>query len=453
MKKAIFNIFNILIFLFFSFCAAIFFISRTIIIEREIEGPTDLSIPQEVKEPVFLKFFEEKKENFISQKKDFLEVNLEEMKIRLYKKGLLIKEVPILKKGDPQEWGGSAAGLYKVLSGHTLSYSAVAEVYMPYALNYYGKYYIHGNPFYSWGERFQSDVSGGCLNLSDEDAKSIFELTELNMPVLVIDKTKDNYDYFRKERYKLREISAESYLVVDLDSGYVFAEKDFQKQLPLASLTKLLTALVVAENVDLKKSIFVEQWMLGGYGSTKGLEKGKSYRVVELFYPLLIESSNDAAEVLSYYLGRKRTINLMNDKAGAILMEQTRLVDPSGYEPENLSTAKNLFYLARYLLNNRPPILEITKGKEVPSFGEIKFKIEDLWNKNVFINDPTFVGGKTGYIISSKNTALFIFRLTTKENVERNIAVILLGSENSETDTQKIYIWLLKNYFKLTENI
>ena len=72
MKKAIFNIFNILIFLFFSFCAVSFFIFKTIIIEREIEGPTDLSIPQEVKEPIFLKFFEEKKEDFISQKKDFL---------------------------------------------------------------------------------------------------------------------------------------------------------------------------------------------------------------------------------------------------------------------------------------------------------------------------------------------------------------------------------------------
>ena len=405
-------------------------------------------IKKSEKKLICLKLFEEVREELIYKKTDFLEVNLTKMKIRLYKKGLVTKEVSILTKGDSQNWGGSAAGLYQIISGNELSFSVVSNVYMPYALRYYGKYYIHGEPYYSGGWQLDSSISGGCLRLSNEDAKLIYELTEIDMPVLVIDKEKDNYDYPKQKLSEFPEISVRSYLVADLHSGYVFAEKDSQKRLPAASLTKLMTAVVVAENVNLRKPILVKEKMLETYGSTEGLEFGKWFGVVELFYPLLIESSNDAAEVLSYFLGREKTIKLMNEKAEAILMEQTEFVDPSGFAPENVSTAKDIFYLIRYLLNNRPPILEITKGKEVLSFGEVDFEIEDLWNKNVFINDPIFVGGKTGFIQASKNTAVFIFRFFAQDNTERNIAIILLGSENNETDTQKIYKWLQENYFE-----
>jgi hypothetical protein len=400
-------------------------------------------------EPIYLRLFEDVKKDLILKETNFLEIHLSEMKIRLYKKGLLEKEVSILKKGELQEWGGSAVGLYKIMSGNKLSFSLVSEVYMPYALRYYGKYYIHGEPYYPGGQKTQYDISGGCISLKDEDSKIIYESAELNMPVLVIDKEKDGYKYETKKVADFPQISAQSYLLADLDSGYVFAEKDSQSQFPLASITKLVTAIVVAENVDLTKSIFIEKQMCdAGYGSTKGLEPGQSFRIVELFYPLLIESSNDAAEALSYFLGRAKTIKLMNEKAKSILMENTNFVDPSGFDPESVSTAQDLFYLARYVFDVRPLLLEITKGKEVLSFGQVKFDIKELWNKNVFINDPTFLGGKTGYTKAAKQTAMFIFRFSDKDNIERNITIILLGSENNEADTQKIYIWLQNNYFQ-----
>jgi D-alanyl-D-alanine carboxypeptidase (penicillin-binding protein 5/6) len=188
--------------------------------------------------------------------------------------------------------------------------------------------------------------------------------------------------------------------------------------------------------------------MLTAYGSTEGLESGKKFRVVELFYPLLIESSNDAAEVLSRFLGRERTIQLMNEKAQSILMKNTHFTDPSGFDLGNISTAKDLFYLARYILNNRPLIFEIGKGKSVQSFGKIQFEIKKLWNKNIFIEDPTFVGGKTGFLPEAGQTALFVFRFLEQEGNERNIVISLLSSENIKRDTQRIYIWLQENYFK-----
>lgn len=393
------------------------------------------------------------KQKFLESGVDFVEVNLPAMKVSVFKNQELKKEFPILLRGDPSSWGGTAAGLYKIEAGNVASFSVGAEVYMPYALKFYGKYYLHGKPYYPGGEKMVSDVSGGCLQLSDENAKELYNITEMAMPVLVIDKFNDNYEYPKQASQPFPNVSAESYLVADLGSGFVFAEKNSRDKLPIASLTKLMTALVVAENIDLTRSITVKESMLTAYGTLDHLETGKDLRVVELFYPLLVESSNNTAEVLTYFLGREKTIALMNEKARSILMPKTTFADPSGYDSGNISTVQDLFYLARYILNNRPPLFEITRSKPVTSFGGIGFNLDELWNKNVFSADETFVGGKTGFIKESKYNGLFVFRFKTEDNEERDVAIILLASPHQDTlksDTQKIYLWLIKNYFPNT---
>jgi D-alanyl-D-alanine carboxypeptidase len=457
MNNKIFLIFLTLFFLIGGVFIFSLFSPRAITIESSgnfsSDNDTDLNLTSfsddndDENDYSYLKTISDLKNDLIAGEENFLEVNLSTMKVTLYQEGKIVKEVPILAKGDPQGWGGSASGLYKILGGNKLSFSGVAGVYMPYALSYYGKYYLHGEPYYPDGRKLLSSVSGGCIRLNNKDAKEIYELVEIGLPVLVIDKEKDNYYPSFDNSYAFPEVSAKSYLVADLDSGFVFAQKNSNEQLPIASLTKLMLAIVAAENIDLRKSILVQsEWLEKGYGSTKGLEAEKTFRIVELFYPLLIESSNDAAEVISHFLGREKTIKMMNEKAKAILMEKSVFVDPAGFELNNLSTAEDLFQLARYILNVRPPLLEISKGKTVASFGEISFKIEDLYNKNVFSTDLNFVGGKTGFLKQARYTAIFIFKFLTKEEKVRNIVIILLGSEDNKADTQKIYKWLEENY-------
>jgi hypothetical protein len=417
---------------------------------REIENQK-LSRPEPKKEKVYLKDFLKFKEELVSAQSDFLEVNLYEMKISFYATGSLKNEFPILAKGDPQGWGGSASGLYQVISGNQASYSLAAEVYMPFALRYYGKYYIHGEPYYPGGGKRYTDATGGCVQLSDADAKAVYNLAEIGMPVLVIDKQNDGYEYPAKKTSQFPEISAESFLVADLDSGFVFSKKDSKEKWPTASLAKLMTAIVAAENIDLRNSIQVTPAMLGAFGETSGLEAGKTFRVVELFYPLLIESSNDVAQVLSYFLGQQKTIKLMNEKAKAIMMENTTFVGPDGFSAENVSTAEDLFYLTRYILDNRPLLLEITKDNKVQAFGEVRF--ENLNNKNLFFENDNFIGGKTGYLTASRYSGIFIFRFSAENNLERRIAIILLGSpkldegpDSLKGDTEEIINWL-KNIF------
>ncbi|MGB2762592.1 MAG: L,D-transpeptidase family protein [Minisyncoccales bacterium] len=389
----------------------------------------------------------ETKQGFISQKIDFLEVHLQEMKARIYKQGILEKEISILAKGDPLFWGGVPSGLYKVISGYKNAFSNIAQVYMPWSINFYGKYYIHGEPYYPNGKKSNFDYTGGCIRFSDEDAEYIYNTTEIEMPVLIIDKENDGYKYNSWNNKTMPEISAESYLIADLDNYYILAEKNPEKIMPIASLTKLMTALVVIENNDLRKSIWVNEGMLKAYGSTPGLEAGQKYNLVELLHPLLIQSSNDAAEILTYFRGREKTLRLMNEKTKIIGMENTFYDDPSGLSEKNVSTAKDLFYLGNYIFNTRPPLFKISKGEIIETFASVRF--QDLHNKNIFPESQDFLGGKTGFILESRYTGMFIFELPLPDNTSHNIIIILLKSENLKDDVQKILTWWFEeNYLE-----
>jgi len=229
-----------------------------------------------------------------------------------------------------------------------------------------------------------------------------------------------------------------------LDSGFIFASQNLKEKKAIASLTKLMTAVVVTENVDLQKDILIDPEMLDTYGTTTELIAGKKFRVIDLLYPLLIESSNDAGEALAGFLGRDATIELMNEKAKNILMEDTKYVNPTGLSMENVSTPSDLFQLARYVFYNRQQFLEISKGKIFKNFGAIAFDLGKLYNRNIFLDNPNFKGGKTGFLRDSKHSSIFIFQFEKNKEIF-NIAIILLGSENLKKDNEKIYYWWVEN--------
>ncbi len=373
----------------------------------------------------------------LKPEEDYLEINLEENKVKLAN-----LEYDILASGDPQGWGGTAAGLYNVLWKRELGFSNISQVYMPYAITFYGKYLIHGEPYFPGGAKLQTTVSGGCIRVVDENMKNIFQVAEKDLPVLVIDKYNDDFEYQSKGFFEFPRTSASSYLVADLDSGFVFAENNINKVLPIASITKMMTAIIATEQMDLTRPITIQDYMLTGHGTTQGIYPGRSVRLIDLLYPLLTESSNNAAKVLSYYLGRDQTIELMNEKTKSIMMENTTFTDPSGYDLKNVSTAKDIFYLARYLNNNRYPLLQISKNEIVPLANPGFFP--GLRNRNFFYEEVDFIGGKSGYLIASKYTGFYIFNIEI-QGEKRNIVVILLGSEsqkNIEEETKAIIEWL-----------
>lgn len=379
-------------------------------------------------------FFGQVKTQFITDRADFIEADLSNMTVRLYQAGELKLEVPIKTKGREGSWWETPAGLYKVNSKETSHFSSFGHVYQPWSLNFQGNFYIHGWPYYPGGEAVSSQYSGGCIRLETADAKKLYDLATVGMPLLVFERdfSTDNFNY---EANSAPALGAESYLAADLLNNHVFADKNTTLALPIASLTKLVTALVATEYLNLDNLATVPAEALV-YTSKPRLKAGQTLSVYELLFPLLRESSNEAAETIARAYGRERFIGQMNAKATAIGMTHTRFVDPSGAGAENLSTAEDLFMLAKYIYNNRSFVFKLTAGQlEASAYGANPFP--DLGNFNDFVGHPAFFGSKNGQTTAAEETELAVFEFPVGAT-RRPIVFITLHSNQAKAETETL---------------
>lgn len=386
-------------------------------------------------------FFSEVKAAFINEGTDFIESDLSEMKLRVYKDGKLSGEVPIASKGREGSWWETPAGLYKIQGKEENHFSSFGQVYMPWSMPFQGNFFIHGWPYYPNGESVPQSYSGGCIRLSTEDAKEVFSLAEVGMPVLVHehDFASDDFDY---ELFG-ESISANNYLAADLGSNFVFAEKEAGQVVPIASVTKLMTAVIATEYINIEREVTITEGMLT-QTSLPRLQAGQRVSVFNLLFPLLMESSNEAGTAIASILGSNRFVELMNTKAEAIGMRSTHFADPNGISPENTSSAEDLFLLAKYLYNNRSFVLDMSNGGANQSvYGKPIW--QGLRNFNVFDDDEDFVGGKVGMTQAAGETILSVFKIE-KAGQERPVVVIALGSENRAAAAAALINYVRSNY-------
>lgn len=386
--------------------------------------------------------FNQVKGQLIDERADFVEANLSTMDLTVYESGGPVFKAKILTKGKEGSWWETPAGIYKIESKEKNHFSSFGQVYQPWSMAFQGNFFIHGWPYYPGGQPVSSTYSGGCIRLSTEDAEKIFNLVKVGTPVLIFERdfSPDDFQY----KIEAPTVSARSYLVADLRNNYVLFEKSSSEVVPVASIVKLVTALVAAEYINLDKTITITSQMIVPT-SLPRLKAGQRISAYQLLYPLLDESSNEAAIAFANTLGEERFVKLMNKKAASLGMANTKFVDAAGSGSENLSTAEDLFNLAKYLYNNRSFVLRISAGKITDSaYGPPPFS--DLGNFNLFSKDPDFVGGKIGKSGAAKETMLAVFELDIR-GVKRPIAIIVLGSEGKvEEDVSKILNWIKQNY-------
>lgn len=388
-----------------------------------------------------LDYYEEVKDAFVAKRAPFIDANLTEMRLRVYKDGAVVLEVPILAKGKAGSWWETPAGIYKIQTKETSHYSSFGEVYMPFSMDFQGNFFIHGWPYYEGGKPVASTYSGGCIRLSTEDAKKVFQLAEIDMPVVVYHEApvRDSFGY----QLKGPSVSASHHLVADLDSHIVLMSQGASSTAPIASVTKLLTALVATEYINLDKEITVTHDALV-YTSVPRLKAGESYRAYDLLFLLLQESSNEAAEVLARHLGRQRFVTLMNDKARAIGLNYTLFSDPSGAK-NDLSTPEDLFKLLQYIDSNRRFIFAITAGTLTDSaYGTPTFT--RIGNFNRMKNIPAdLLGGKIGQTRDAGETFAGVYTVQVGDQT-RSIAVVVLGSQDAASDIAKLVSFVKNQY-------
>jgi D-alanyl-D-alanine carboxypeptidase len=367
----------------------------------------------------------------------FLVADLVAMEFTLYQDGEAKEVLPILTKGNPNTPFATPSGQYSIRTREENHFSSIGHVFMPYSMQFYGNYFVHGWPYYADGTPVPASYSGGCIRLSTEDAKKVYDFASVGTELYVYDADPEApKGTVEIDTGTMPQVTAKSFLVADIDTGDVYLERGASLPYPLASVTKLVTGLVANETISFERAIEIPSTIL-----TKEEGKGKEVTVTvgELLYPLLMESNNQVADAIAKEYGTLGFIAWMNRTAHSLGMQHTTFVDPSGIGDGNIGTAEDLYRLSVYLTTKKPFLLNISKvpSKTITSDEGLTFSFR---NFNHFSETPSFKGGKVGHTTAAKDTMLSVFTVVD-DGVERRVAVIVLQSENNKQDTEALVSW------------
>ena len=386
-------------------------------------------------------FYLETRDAFIDEGVTFIEVDLTAMQLRYFEDGILLDTAPVLSKGRPGSWWETPAGLYAVESKSPNHFSSFGQVYQPWSMVFQGNFFIHGWPEYADGTPVASEFSGGCVRLDTADAARIYGRVAVGTPILVHEAALAPDDFVYEPN--VPELDTPHYLIADIRNNTILAAKDFEVAVPIASVTKLMTALIAAEYINLDQSVSVNAptFIQSLVPRLQDRQRVSMYSLLQI---LLVESSNEAAEVIAAQIGRERFIEAMNRKARSLGMTATTFVDPSGLGAGNVSSPRDLMMLAQYIHANRSFILELTANADLPTL-YVSGEFGELINFNEFYAVEGFIGGKVGETLAAGQTSLSLHEMTVKGET-RTLVVVLLGSTGRNADTQTLLEYAAARY-------
>jgi D-alanyl-D-alanine carboxypeptidase (penicillin-binding protein 5/6) len=229
-------------------------------------------------------------------------------------------------------------------------------------------------------------------------------------------------------------VSARNAVLMDMDSGRVIASKSEHERRPIASITKIMTALLAIESGRMSEKVKVSDRALQVEGSSLYLEKGQSLTLEELVYGLMLRSGNDAALAISEFVSGSTPefVAMMNKKAKQIGMNNTVFMNPHGLDdPRHQSTAYDMALLTAKAMDS-PEYRKIV--------GTASYKTESspvrVWeNKHRLVREGGMVtGGKTGYTKKTGRTLV-----TTAKQNGLHLVAVTLGAPDDWRDHQALF--------------
>lgn len=225
-------------------------------------------------------------------------------------------------------------------------------------------------------------------------------------------------------------ISAQNAILTDAQTGRVLYEKNADQQSLIASTTKIMTALVVCEQLNVLDRVRIPKEAVGIEGSSMYLKEGEILTVQDLLYGLMLHSGNDAAVALAIYCGGtvEGFAELMNDKAHRLGMHNTHFVNPNGLDsPGHYSTARDMAVLAAYAMEN--PIFAKTVSTKSVTIGA---RVLRNHNKLLWLLEGTD-GVKTGF---TKAAGRILVSSCTRQG--RRLISVTMNDRNDWVDHQQL---------------
>lgn len=369
-------------------------------------------------------------------------VDLDRMQLLLLDQGAVIADIPILSRGRPGTFWETPTGNYSVLGKEPNHFSSIGNVWMPYSMQFFGNFFIHGWPYHDDGEPVPEGYSGGCIRLSTEDAGTVYAFAKKGTPIYVrgngeVERIGTNaFQYYLRGGGVPPEISAKAFIVADIETGQVLWKRRVQEEESLRGLSSLMSSIVALETVNQYKTVRMSELILGKPipRDQKG-EFQDELPIGSLIYPLMFEGNDIAAKAFAADHGEKNFVRSMNEKALAIGMLETHFASSTG-SSENISTANDVFVLLRHMLENKTFLINATM-KDAHSISDEDGKEKFHW-ENVFVKQASTTQYRGGLLTMEEQSgeAALLFSLPLEEFGERKIAFIVLDSRDPKADIE-----------------
>jgi len=274
----------------------------------------------------------------------------------------------------------------------------------------------------------------------------------------------------------IEDIKSEAAILIDATSGQILFEKNIHEKLYPASTTKLLTALIIAENLNLDEIVTIDKDSPFTNGSRIYVTEGEFFTIEQLLNALLIESANDVANALAiHYSGSIEEFSkVMNEKAVSLGTINSNFVNPNGLNnKEHYTTAYDMSLIAFAAYHNDiiqsivsnytysiPPTNKVDETRYLKSSNKFLYSQDNSYlleyrGKNIFAKYDIVNGMKTGYTDDAKNCLV----TSAKSNGKELITVILKSDgRNVYTDSRKLIDYGInefveKEFFNKNEKI
>lgn len=242
---------------------------------------------------------------------------------------------------------------------------------------------------------------------------------------------------------KAYDSSASSVVLMDMDSLNVIYGENMNNIRSVASISKIMTAIVAIENADINSTVTIGEEITKAYGSGIYIKQGEEITLESLLYGLMLRSGNDAALAIANYVGGDvdKFVEMMNEKAVEIGMKNTTFNNPHGLDENggNLSTAYDMALLTSYAMKNED-YRKIVSTKKYTLRTNMNYY---SWiNKHKLLHAYSYItGGKTGFTDIAKRTLV-----TTASKNDVNLVVVTLNDGNDFLDHINLFEEAFDNY-------
>ena len=241
-------------------------------------------------------------------------------------------------------------------------------------------------------------------------------------------------------------VSARTAILIEQESGRILYEKDAHKKMRIASITKIMTAILAIESGKLNETVTVSERAIQAEGSSLYLQKGEKIKLEDLVYGLMLRSGNDSGVAIAEHVGGSLEgfVVMMNQKAQEIGMTNTHFSNPHGLDDheDHYSTAYDMAILTQYAMQNETyRKISSTKVYRAPNPNE---KWDRVWrNKNKLLTSmyKYSTGGKTGYTVRAKRTLV-----STASKDGMNTIVVTLNDPDDWTDHMNLHNYAFEQY-------